>query len=350
MGVGLGALGDQGHGLEGLDGVGAGSRLARQHDGGSAVVNGVGHVRDLGTGGAGVVDHAVQHLGSRDDGLAEGVGAVDDGLLDAGQLGEVDLDTQVAAGDHDRVGRRQDAVDVLDALGVLDLGDDADLGVVHIQQVADLIHILCGAHEGSCDEIEALLDAEDDVVPVALAHVGHGQVDAGDVDALLVLDLAGVQDGADDVGVGDFLDGQLDQAVVQHDAAAGLDVVGQVLIGDGDDVLGALHLAGGEGEGLAGLQRLGTVLKILQADLGALGVQQGGDGLVQLLTDGLQSIETALVLLVGAVGKVEAGDVHPVLNQPPQHAFLVGGGAQGADDLGFAHMRYLLALPYAVCI
>src|SRR5699024_4496462 len=240
----------------------------------------------------GVVDHAVQHLGGGDDGLAEGVGAVDDGLLDAGQLGEVDLDAQVAAGDHDRVGRREDAVDVLNALGVLDLGDDADLGVVHVQQVADLVHVLGGAHEGGRDEVEALLDAEDDIVPVALAHVGHGQVDAGDVDALFVLDLAAVQHGADDVGVGDFPDGQLDQAVVQHDAAAGLDVVGQVFIGDGDDVPGALNVTGGEGEGLAGLQGLGPVFELLEADLGALGVQQGGHGLVQLLADGFQGVET----------------------------------------------------------
>ena len=37
----------------------------------------------------------------------------DDVLLDAGQLGEVDLNAQVAAGDHDGVGSGQDAVDVV---------------------------------------------------------------------------------------------------------------------------------------------------------------------------------------------------------------------------------------------
>ena len=178
--------------------------------------------------GRGFDDHAVQHLGSGDDGLAEGEGAVDDALLDAGQLSEVDLDAQVAAGDHDGVGSGQDAVDVIDALAVLDLGDDADLGVVLVQQVADVVDVLCGAHEGSSDEVEALLDTEDDVIPVALAQVGHGQVDAGDIDALLGLDLAAVEHFADDVGVRDALDGQLDEAVVQHDGAALVDVLGQV--------------------------------------------------------------------------------------------------------------------------
>ena len=336
----LGALGDLGHGAQGLHGVGAGSGLARQHDGRGAVIDGVGHVRDLGAGGAGVADHAVQHLGGGDNGLAVGEGPVDDGLLDAGQLREIDFNAQVAAGHHDGVGGSQDAVDVLDALGVLDLGDDPDLGVIHVQQVADLIDILCGAHKGSGDQVKALLDAEDDVVPVPLAHIGHGQVDAGNVDALLVLDLAAVQDGAGDIGIGDFPDGQLDQAVVQHDGAAGGHIVGQILIGDADDFLGAFHIAGGEGEGLAFLQHLGTILEVLQTDLGAFGVQHGGHRLVQLFPDGLQGLQTALVLFMGAMGKIEAGHVHPVFHERPQHAFLVGGRSEGADDLGLAHVRF----------
>ena len=333
----LGALCNGGHGLEGLNRVCARSGLAGEHDSGSAVVDGVCHVGDLGAGGAGVDHHAVQHLGGSDDGLAEGEGAVDDALLDAGQLGEVDLDAQVTAGDHDGVGSGQDAVDVIDALAVLDLGDDADVGVVLVQQVADVVDVLCGAHEGSSDEVEALLDTEDDVIAVALAQVGHGQVDAGNIDALLGLDLAAVEHFADDVGVRDALDGQLDEAVVQHDGAALVDILGQVLVGDGADLLGALHLAGGQGEGLTGFQHLNAVLELLQADLGAFGVQQGSNGLVQLSADSLQHVQTALVLLVGAVGKVEAGHVHAVGDQLAQDAVLIGRRAKGADDLRFSH-------------
>ena len=333
----LGALSNGRHGLEGLHGVSACSGLTGQHDGRGAVVDGVCHVGDLGAGGAGVHDHAVQHLGSGDDGLAEGEGTFDDILLDAGQLGEVDLHAQIAAGDHDGVGGSQDAVDVVHALAVLDLGDDADVGVVLVQQVADVVHVLCGAHEGSGDEVKALLCAEDDVVAVALAHIRHGQMDAGHVDALLVLDLAVVQHLADDVGVVHGLDLQLDQAVVQHDGAAGLHILRQVLIGDGADLLGALHLAGGQGEGLAGFQHFGAVLEVAQADLGALGVQQGSHRKAQFLADGLQLFKAAQMLLVGAVGKIETGNVHAVGDQLAQDALLIGRRAQGADDLGFSH-------------
>ena len=344
----LGALGDGRHGLERLHGVGTGSGLTGQHNGRGTVVDGVCHVRDLGAGGAGVHYHAVQHLGSGDDGLAKGEGAVDNSLLDAGQLGEVDLHAQIATGHHHGVGSSQNAVDVVHALAVLDLCNDADVGIVLVQQVADIVHVLCGAHKGGGDEIIALLDAEDDVILIALAHIRHGQVHAGHIDALLVLDLAAIQYGADDVGVVHGLDLQLDQAVVQHDGTVRLHVHGQILVGDGADLVGALHIAGGQGKGLAGNQILNAVLKVLQADLGTLGVQQCGHGLTQLLAQSLQLFKAAQMLLVGTVGKIEAGHVHAVGDQIAQHAFLIGGRAKGANNFRLSHAIYLrqLSLTY----
>ena len=116
-----------------------------------------------------------------------------------------------------------------------------------------------------------------------------------------------------------------------------MDILRQVLIGNGADLLGALHLAGGQGKGLAGFQHLDAVLELLQADLRAFGVQQGGDGLAQLLAQSLQLGQTAAVLLVRAVGKVKTGHVHAVGDQVAQDVALVGGRAKGADDFRFSH-------------
>ena len=164
---------------------------------------------------------------------------------------------------------------------------------------------------------------------------------AGHIDTLLVLDLAAVQHLAHDVGVVHGDDLQLDQAVVQHDGAAGLHILRQVLIGDGADLLGAFHLAGGQGEGLAGFQHFSAVLEVLQADLGAFGVQQGGDRLAQLFTNGLQLFKAAQMLFVRAVGKIKTGNIHAVGDQLAQNAFLIGGRTQSADDLGFSHILLL---------
>ena len=64
-------LHDLGHGLHGLDRVFARGGLAGEHDCARAVIDGIGHVGDLRTGRARVVDHGLEHFRSRDDPLAE---------------------------------------------------------------------------------------------------------------------------------------------------------------------------------------------------------------------------------------------------------------------------------------
>ena len=121
-----------------------------------------------------------------------------------------------------------------------------------VQDVADIHNVLRVAGKAGGDQIKALLDTKQNIARVALAHIRHGQVDAGDIDTLLGLDGAVIADGAGNIGIADLINTQLDQAVIQHDAAAGLDIAGQVLVGDGADFVGALDIAGGQGELLAG--------------------------------------------------------------------------------------------------
>ena len=261
-------------------------------------------------------------------------------LLDGRDLGKVDLNAHIAAGNHDAVGHGQNLVDVVDALLVLDLRDDADLGVVLVQDVADIHNVLRVAGKAGGDQVKALLDTKQNIARVALAHIRHGQMHAGNVDALLGLDDAVIADCADNVGVADLVNAQLDQTVVQHDPATGLDVVGQLFVSDGADFVRALYAAGGQGELLAGGQLLHTVLELTQTNLGTLGVQHTGNGQVQLLGQCAYLVIAALVLLVVAMRKVETRDVHAVLHQLAQNARLIGGRTHSTDNLGFTHKVY----------
>ena len=339
-GIRLGGLGDGGHGLEGRHRVLACGGLAGEHHRAGAVVDGVGHVGDFGTSGAGVGHHGIQHLGGGDADLAGAHGPVNEVFLQRGNFRKIDLHAKVAAGHHDAVRHGQNFIDVVDALLVLDLGDDAHAGVVLVQQMADLHNVLRAAGKAGGHQIVALLDAEQDVLPVALAHIGHGQMYAGHIDALLGLDDAVIFHGADDVSVGDFINVQSDEAVVQHDAAARPHIVGQVFIGDGADLVGALDLAAGQRELLARHQLFHAVGEGAQTDLRAFGVQHGGHGHTQFLRQSAQLVQTTLVLGVIAVREIESGHVHAVFQQLAQHAFLVGGRAKGANDLGLAHRKH----------
>ena len=135
--------------------------LGGEHDGVGAVVDGVGDVGGFGAGGARVVDHGFEHLGGGDDGLAILGGAADDVLLDGGDFFGRDFDAEIAARDHDAVGDFEDAVEMLDGLGLFELGDDPGVGLEGGEAVLDVANVVGGADEGDGDGVDALADGED---------------------------------------------------------------------------------------------------------------------------------------------------------------------------------------------
>ena len=286
-----------------------------------------------------VAAHAVQHLGGGDDHLAGAVGLLDHLLLEDGDLLHVHLHPQVPAGHHNAPGDGQDLVQVSDPLGVFDFGDDLHMPpAVFPQKAPDSQNVLGGADKGGRHKIEPLPDTEEQVLLIGIAKVGHGKGDAGDVNPLVVGDLAAVDHGAGDVGIGNGLHPQLHQAVINQDAAAGDHVPRESLVGDGSLLLGPHHLAGGEGKGSAASQLDAPPLKIPQANLRSLGIQQGGNGQPQLRPQLPHQPQLFQVLLVAAVGKVEAADVHSQQHHFAQGHLVAGGWAKGADNLCFSHI------------
>src|SRR6266567_1541810 len=298
----LGLGDDLGHHGYGFNGVFAGGGLAGEHDGVGAVVDGVGYVGGLGSGGARVLDHGLEHLGRRDDGSAVFGGAADDVRLDSRDLLGRDFDTEIAAGDHDGVGYFEDAVEVLDGLGLFELGDDPGVGLEGGEAVLDVADVVGGADEGYGYGVDALSDGEDEVFLVLLGERGDLDGDAGKVDALVLAEHSAVDDDEGDVGALDLLDVQLDEAVGEQDAGAGLEVLGEGLEGGANEGGGAFDLLRGDGEALAGDEQDGPVaLKLAGADLGPLEIGEDADGLALLLCDGADHADEVGFLRVGAV-------------------------------------------------
>ena len=133
---------------------------------------------------------------------------------------------------------------------------------------------------------------------------------AGYVDALVAGQIPPGDHPAADVLAVDALHLQLHQPVVHQDVAAGGQLVMEVFIGDGYHGVIPLHLAGGEGELAALGQGDALALKGADADLRALGVQDGGNGPPQAVPHMLEAVEQGQVGLVAAVGEVEPGGVH----------------------------------------
>ena len=343
--VRLGVFGDAGHGAQRLDGVLACGRLAGEHDGARAVIDGVGHVGDLGAGGADVVRHALEHFGRGDDALAKQAALADELLLDARQLLIRHLDAHVAAGDHDAGALGEDLLDVVDAGLILDLGDDGDvLAAVGAQEGVEVGQVLLARHEGRGHEVHVVFDAEEQVALVLLAQKRLLEHLVREAHALAVREHAAGGDAADDVRVGRGGDGQGDEPVVDEHGVARLKILREPGIAHGHALGIAGDGLGRERERVAAVQLDLPVRERADAVLRALRVEHDGDGQVELRAQLLDPVNAHLVLGVRAVGKVQARDVHAREHHGAQRLLAVAGGANGADDLRFSHIRLPLRM------
>ena len=81
--------------MDGLARIASLGGLARKHDAVGAVSDSVTNIADLSTGGAGVLDHGLEHLSRADDGLASHVAHGDQLLLGRKDLSRRDLDSEL---------------------------------------------------------------------------------------------------------------------------------------------------------------------------------------------------------------------------------------------------------------
>ena len=300
--VALGGLGDLGHGLDRLHGVLAGGRLTREHDGAGAVVNGVGNIRDLGSGRTGIADHGFQHFGCGDHALAEHTAFGDELFLNGGKMLEWDLHAHVAARDHDAVAALADLVDVVHAGLILDLGDQLNvLGVDLLHIGAHVEQILLAGDEGAGDVVDAVLHAEKDILLVLLGEVGLLHHLAGEAHALAVRKLAAADDAALDVGSLDPLHEEGEQTVVEQNGVACRKLLGELGIADRNALAVAEDLVGGKGEAVTVREMDPAPLKGFDAVFGSLGVQHDGDGETELLAHLLDQVDAPLVIGVRIV-------------------------------------------------
>lgn len=251
-------------------------------------------------------------------GFASQVALLDHVFLNQRHVFRRQVYAQISAGNHQAVGYAQDGVQVLHSLVIFDLGDDLDVvGLVLVEDMFDLENIFGFADEGLGDDVDVLLNAELDVPDVLLGYAGKAGFDAGNVDALALLQLAAVLDEAVDLGAFGLYDLQTDQTVIDQDDATGLHILGKLLVGDLDAVLGAEHFLGGQNHGFTRYQLRVVRGHFADANFRTFDVEQDGNVLVQLLGCFPDAADALRVLVQLSVGEVQAGDVHACLDQPP---------------------------------
>mmetsp|Transcript_59734 Transcript_59734/g.139772 ORF Transcript_59734/g.139772 Transcript_59734/m.139772 type:complete len:265 (-) Transcript_59734:403-1197(-) len=154
-------------GHDGFAGELAACSLTAEHDGICTIPDGVLKVTDLGPGRNWVLNHAFDHLRGVDHEKALVLGLSDEVFLRKWHPLELQLDAQVSPGHHQSLGLGDDAVDVGQGLGLLDLGADLRAlllrNVEAIHDVDELLKVLALLHEGDADVLDGRIQLQEEL-------------------------------------------------------------------------------------------------------------------------------------------------------------------------------------------
>ena len=160
-------------------------------------------------------------MGRANDGLASHIAFGDYHLLSQEHLTSGDLNTQITSGDHDTIGRSENLVKVLKALFIFNLDDDFNIDTLRAKDFTDILDVLSASDEGRKDHIDAVLDAEQEILLVLFAEGRKIDRSFGKVNTLARREIP-VVNGADfDGGAIDGEDEERKNAVVDIDELAG---------------------------------------------------------------------------------------------------------------------------------
>ena len=319
-----------------LDRKSARGAFGRQHHRIRAVVDRGRDVADLGARRGRADDHRFEHLRRHHHRLARLPRQRDDPVLHRRDTLGGKLDAKVAARDHQRVGERQYLVQPLDRHRLLDLGEQRRFVP---DQRARLGDILGPLDERQRNIIRPLLERELEVASVLGGQRRDRDQHVGNIDPLVVAELAPDLDPRLDPlgGHADHLEPDL--AIVDQQRRAGLDRLEQFGVRKLDPGRVAERGIAIERETVPGRDRCRPAVEIADPELGALQVEQDRRRPPELLLERAdRHHQRGLVGLV-AVAHVDPEGVGPGTHQRLDHRRLGRRRAKRRQHLHLASAR-----------
>ena len=248
------------------------------------------------------------------------------------------------AGLIERLGlEREDVIACGDGLNDLSMIRYAGLGVAmanaqpEVKEAADVLHILLAGDKGCCDEVHPVADAEEQVGFILLAEIGLIKDLMWEGHALAVGQLAADHDATVDLCAFDGCDLEDHKTVIDQHRVADGQLLGKAGVADADDGLVTLDLARGKGEGISVLQDNALVFEGTDPVFGAFGIEHDRDREVQLRADLADHVKFLLMLLMCAMGEIQARDVQSGAAHFGEDLRGAACRANGTDNFRFSH-------------
>ncbi len=149
-------------------------------------------------------------------------------LLNDGNFFRRDFHAKVAAGDHDSVGRFKNFLQMIDGLRLLEFGDDGNVAAMLGDDLLYGANVGSGTDERQGDRVNAMGEAEFEILAVFVGERRDGESDAGKIDAFVLAQHAAVENVAEHVFAAHTAHAQFNEAVAEQDTRAGGEFAGEI--------------------------------------------------------------------------------------------------------------------------
>jgi hypothetical protein len=242
---------------------------------------------------------------------------------------EGQLDPKIPAGNHDRVGRVENAAEISDGGVLLDFGHQ-----LHSprSQLPKLLHVFRAPDEREGDVVHAQRAGLLHILDVLLGQGRRTDFDTRQIHSLVRLEFAAVLHHSLYPSIANALDLERHQSIVQKNGGTDADVTGEVLV-RGRKFSRPRVVLRSEHDLLARFQA-GGLLQVSNPDARSLKIQQDGGGLPTALKNTAQLLHPPAAYLRSAVRRVDSHDVHPGVEQGGHLRRSVPGRSEGGNDFG----------------
>ena len=156
-------------------------RLAREHDAIGAVKNCVGDISCLGPRRQTARHHRFEHLRRSNNRLSRKIRFCDELLLHVGDLLNRHFHPEIAARDHDAVGRRENFVEVSEGVGSLDLCNNERLSAHSCRSRTHSLDVRGAFDERLAHGVHTMFERELKTGAVVFGKRADAQINAGKV-------------------------------------------------------------------------------------------------------------------------------------------------------------------------
>jgi hypothetical protein len=259
-------------------------------------------------------------------------------FADDAALGDRDLlggefDAEIAAGDHHRIRMLDDAFEIIEGCGLLDLGNDRNAGAEGFARHHDIGGAL---DEGEGDVVDAVLQRKEAVGDVLLCERRNRNRAPGGGDAFAAQDAAGGDGASDAIIAIDPDDVEHHLAVVDQELVAQLQRGDEFRVGDGDDV-GIVRRGGGAKPEFGRHADIGLPTgNVADAEFRSLQVGEQRDGAADGFFGFTCGGDAGGVAGVVAVREIEAEEIDAGAEEFLHLERAIAGGTERGEDLGAA--------------